>query len=460
MNYTEAMDYLEENVNPIGSILGLQTMEELLRRVGNPEKELKIIHVAGTNGKGSVSSFLASALTANGYRVGRYLSPSVVDYREKIQVNGSFIPKTKVAEYLSGLFEIANSMKEDGFAHPTTFELETAMAFLYLRDKNCDFCIIEVGLGGKEDATNVIPSPLLCIITSISADHLGMIGNTIEEIAETKAGIIKDGTRVVIAPQTESVRAVFEKECGKHSDVKAYFVKRGDIQIIRKSATAKVSTAKAPNAKNTGASSNLPAGLIQRFRYKQFKKVELSMLGEYQPENASTALEALNVLASLGVKWKEEKVLSGLKECKWPARFEILGKKPLVIADGAHNPDAVRSLMETKDNYFTNCPIIYIMGVLKDKAVEEIVALSAAKADYIITVTPPNNPRGMKAFDLAQIVRKINTNVSAADSVEEALEEANLLQGDGVVLAFGSLSYMGRLREAYAQYVKNNKRKG
>ena len=446
MNYTEAMDYLEENVNPIGSILGLQTMEELLRRVGNPEKELKIIHVAGTNGKGSVSSFLASALTANGYRVGRYISPSVVDYREKIQVNGSFIPKTKVAEYLSGLFETAKEMKEDGFAHPTTFELETAMAFLYLRDKKCDFSIIEVGLGGKEDATNVIPSPLLCIITSISADHLGMIGNTIEEIAETKAGIIKDGTRVVIAPQTESVRAVFEKECGKHSDVTAYFVERDDIQIIRKNAGTK--------------SSGLPAGLIQRFRYKQFKKVELSMLGEYQPENAATALEALNVLATRGVKWKEERILSGLKECKWPARFEILGKKPLVIADGAHNPDAVRSLMETMDNYFTNCPIIYIMGVLKDKAVEEIVALSAAKADYIITVTPPNNPRGMKAFDLAQIVRKINTNVSAADSVEEALEEANLLQGDGVVLAFGSLSYMGRLREAYAQYVKNNKRKG
>ena len=438
MNYNEAMDYLEEKVNPIGSILGLQTMEELLKRVGNPEKELKMIHVAGTNGKGSVSSFLASALTANGYRVGRYLSPSVVDYREKIQVNGSFIPKTKVADYLSGLFEIANAMKEDGFAHPTTFELETAMAFLYLRDKNCDYCIIEVGLGGKEDATNVIPSPLLCIITSISADHLGMIGNTIEEIAETKAGIIKDGTSVVIAPQTESVRAVFNKECGKHKDVTAYFVERDDIQTIRKS-----------------------AGLNnQRFRYKQFKKVELSMLGEYQPENAATALEALNVLASLGVKWKEEKILIGLKECKWPARFEILGKKPLVIADGAHNPDAVRSLMETMDNYFTNCPIIYIMGVLKDKAVEEIVALSAAKADYIITVTPPNNPRGMKAFDLAQIIREKNANVSAADSVEEALEEANLLQGDGVVLAFGSLSYMGRLREAYAQYVKNNKRKG
>jgi dihydrofolate synthase/folylpolyglutamate synthase len=205
MNYNEVMDYLEEKVNPIGSILGLATMKELLKRVGNPEKNLKIIHVAGTNGKGSVSSFLAAALIKNGYRIGRYISPSVVDYREKIQVNGAFIPKTKVAEYLSGLFSVAREMEEAGFHHPTTFELETAMAFLYLRDKKCDYCIIEVGMGGREDATNVIPSPELCIITSISLDHVGMIGNNLEEIAKTKAGIIKDGTTVVVVTHNRDI---------------------------------------------------------------------------------------------------------------------------------------------------------------------------------------------------------------------------------------------------------------
>lgn len=436
MNYNEVMDYLEEKVNPIGSILGLATMEELLKRVGNPEKNLKIIHVAGTNGKGSVSSFLAAALIKNGYRIGRYISPSVVDYREKIQVNGAFIPKTKVEEYLSGLFSVAREMEEAGFHHPTTFELETAMAFLYLRDKKCDYCIIEVGMGGREDATNVIPSPELCIITSISLDHVGMIGNTLEEIAKTKAGIIKRGTHVVVAPQRENLNAVFQKECDEQGAASVSFVNRDDIRIA------------------ASKSQKLP--VVQKFDYKNHKKVTLSMLGEYQPENAAVALEALDVLASSGVSLKEEKTLTGIKECKWPARFEILGKKPLVIADGAHNPDAVMRLMKTMDNYFTNCPIIYIMGVLKDKAVEEIVGLSAGKADYIITVTPPNNPRGMKAFDLAQIIKDVNPKVSAADSVEEALEEACLLEGDGVVLAFGSLSYMGRLREAYETHAKKH----
>ena len=442
MNYIEAMDYLEEKVIPIGSILGLETMEELLKRAGNPERELNIIHVAGTNGKGSISSFLASALMKNGYRVGRYLSPSVVDYREKIQVNGAFIPKTKVAEYFTVLFEIAGKMAEDGFHHPTAFELETAMAFLYLRDKKCDFCIIEVGMGGREDATNVIPSPLLCVIASVSLDHVGMIGNTLEEIARTKAGIIKDHTHVIIAPQEDSVKEVLEEECGKHEDVSGVFVNRDDIAV--------------PQSKTANSAGRLPYGLIQKFDYKSHKKVEISLLGECQPENASVALEALDVLQGLGIKLKEEKIRSGFRECKWPARFEILGKKPLVIADGAHNPDAVERLMKTMDNYFTNCPIIYIMGVLKDKAVEEIAAISASKADYIITVTPPDNPRGMKAFDLAQILREYNPNVSAADSVEEALEEACLLRGDGVVLAFGSLSYMGRLKSAYETHVKKS----
>ena len=441
MKYEEALEYLDQKVNPIGSVLGLDTIRELLKRIGNPEKDLRIIHVAGTNGKGSVSSFLAGALTENGYRVGRYISPSVVDYREKIQVNGSFIPKSKVAEYLTMLFETARQMKEDGFAHPTSFEIETAMAFWYLRDKKCDFNIVEVGMGGAEDATNVIPSPELCVICSVSLDHVGMIGNTLEEIAATKAGIIKDNTKVVVAPQKESVRDVIRERCNAMKNVHSFFVKREDI-IVK-------------TAGKTGTGNSLPRKLTQKFSYKNYKNAEISMLGAYQPENAAVALEALDVLQSFGVKLKEEKIRQGLLHTVWPGRFEILGRNPLVIADGAHNPDAVSKLMETIDNYFTNQPIIYIMGVLKDKAVEEIVALSAAKADYIITITTPNNKRTMQAFDLAQIIREYNPNVSAADSVEEALEEACLVgKKEGVILAFGSLSYMGVLREAYVKICK------
>ena len=443
MKFEEALEQLDIRTGALGSRLGLDCMRELMQRLGNPQDELKIIHVAGTNGKGSVSSFLAGALQANGYRVGRYISPSVVDYREKIQVNGSFIPKTKVAEYLESLFAVADAMVSDGFLHPTAFELETAMAFLYLRDKSCDYAIIEVGMGGLEDATNVMAKPLLCVFASISLDHVGMIGNSLEEIAATKAGIVKDGVYVVSAPQQESVRAVIETECAKHKDVSTVFVRSEDIL------TGAVKTA--------AASAGLPVRLTQRFSYKTYKKVELSMLGEYQPENAAVALEAVETLKRLGTTFKDEKTLKGIKETKWPARFEILGKKPLVIADGAHNPDAVFRLMKTMDNYFTNCPIIYIMGVLKDKAVDEIVGLSAGRADAVITITPPNNKRGMPAFELAQIVREVNPNVSAADSVEEALEEAVMMAGEkGVILAFGSLSYQGRLRSAYELIAKQS----
>ena len=442
MNYEECLEYMGEKINPLGSVLGLDTMRELCTRIGNPERELRIIHVAGTNGKGSVSSFLTGALQANGYRVGRYISPSVLDYREKIQVNGSYIPKTKVAEYLSSLFETAEQMQQDGFHHPTSFEIETAMAFLYLRDKKCDFCIVEVGMGGLEDATNVIPSPLLCILTSISLDHVGMIGNNLEEIAKTKAGIIKDCTTVVVAPQQESVAEVIRKVCINHDGVTVHFVEEKNVSVKAK---------KDPK---------LPNRLIQKFSYGPYKNVEISLLGDFQPENAAVALEALSSLKNLGVKLKDEKIYEGLKKTIWPGRFEVLGRKPLVICDGAHNPDAVKRLMKTVDAYFTNCPVIYIMGVLKDKAVEEIVELSAGRADFIITVTPPNNKRGMKALQLGEIVKEHNLRVSTADSVEEALEEACLLSGpEGVVIAFGSLSYLGKLREAYEQYVKQGKRK-
>ncbi len=447
MKYDDALEQLNTRTAALGSRLGLDCMTELLRRTGNPEKDLKVIHVAGTNGKGSVSSFLAGALQANGYRVGRYISPAVLDYRERIQVNGVYIPKVKVAEYLSALFEASDSMVADGFLHPTAFEIETVMAFQYLRDKNCDFCVIEVGMGGREDATNVIEKPLLCVITSVSLDHVGMIGNNLEEIAETKAGIMKDGTVVVSAPQEESVLKVLKKECAKHAGANLIEVDRADV------------LSDFGRSDRAAGTSRLPARLTQRFSYKEYKKVELSMLGEFQPENASVALEAVEALKNLGIKINDEKTRKGLKETKWPARFEILGKKPLVIADGAHNPDAVSRLMKTVDNYFTNCPIIYIMGVLKDKAAEEIVSLSVTRAAAVITITPPNNKRGMPAFELAQIVREVNPNVSAADSVEEALEEAVMMAGEqGVILAFGSLSYQGKLRDAYDLIAKQSKK--
>ncbi|MBR3039665.1 MAG: bifunctional folylpolyglutamate synthase/dihydrofolate synthase [Lachnospiraceae bacterium] len=439
MKYEEALEYLSENVNPLGSVLGLEGIRELLNRIGNPQNDLRVIHVAGTNGKGSVSSFVASMLRENGYRVGRYLSPAVLDYREKIQVNGSYIPKTKVAEYLSMLFKVCKEMVGDGLAHPTSFEVETAMAFLYLKEKKCDFCIIEVGMGGAEDATNVFDFPHTCVITSISEDHLGMIGNSVEEIAKTKAGIIKDGCKVVIAPQGDSVKEAIQNTCTGLKNVDFHYVSPEDISV------------KYPKASDGSGKFTLKRVKIS---YKTYKNTEIALVGDCQIENAAVALEVIDSLRG-EVPLKDEKIKAGLAKTEWPCRFELLGSKPAVIADGAHNPDAVLKLMKTADYYFTNRPIIYIMGVLKDKDVKEMIRLSAAKANVIITVTPPDNKRGMKAFELAGMIREINENVSTADSVEEALEVASLFAGEnGVILAFGSLSYLGRLRRAYETYSK------
>lgn len=425
MKYEEAMEYMECKVNKLGSVPGLDSIRELLKRLENPQDELTFIHVAGTNGKGSVSTLIANALTANGYKVGRYISPVINDYRERIQINNRMISKTAVAEKLSVLFEICSDMEKEGLAHPTAFEIETALGFLYFRDKQCDFVVLETGMGGTLDATNIIKNTKLCVFTSISKDHMAFLGNTLAEIALNKAGILKSGCKAVSAPQTEEVMSVLQNAC-KVQNISFTAVSRMDIKIGRQSLKG------------------------QKVSYKDYKQMEIPLLGSFQIENAVLAMEALLVLQGSGVKLKEEKIRKGFMESIWPARFEILSKKPYVIADGAHNEDAVKKLMETMRFYFTNHRIIYIMGVLKDKNYASMIEESASMAEYIFTVTPPNKERALPAFELAKEIKEFNSNVTAADSVEEALEMAKLMAGeDGVVLAFGSLSYMGKLRACF-----------
>lgn len=434
MNYEEAREYMEE-VNKLGSIPGLDSIRELLKRAGNPEKGLKYIHVAGTNGKGSVSSFIAAGLKACGYRVGRYVSPTIIDYRERIQVNSSYITKTKTAEYLTTLFNLTEQMKADGLPSPTSFEIETVMAFMYFQYKNCDYVVLECGMGGESDATNIIESPVACVITSVSLDHCAFLGNTVAEIAANKSGIIKPGCFVISSPQCDEVTAVLQKKC----------------------AEAGVSFTQTDKEKIKVKKSTLDR---QKFDYGSIKNIEISLAGDYQPENAATALECLMELKKRGCKLKDEKIFKGFTEVIWPARFEPLGKKPLVVADGAHNPDAAKRLMNSLSFHFTNRRIVYIMGVLKDKDYDEMIRMTVPKAAHIVTVTPPNKQRALPAFELAKSVKEYNPNVTAADSVCEALEMAILLAGeDGVVLAFGSLSYMGLLKEEYEKRNRNGRRK-
>lgn len=425
MKYEEVMEYMECKVNKLGSVPGLDSIRELLDRADNPQEGLSFIHVAGTNGKGSVSTLIANALIANGYRVGRYISPVICDYRERIQVNNRMISKVAVAEGLSRLFELCNDMEKAGLSHPTAFEIETALGFQYFKDKKCDFVVLETGMGGTLDATNIIKNTKLCVFTSVSMDHMAFLGNTPAEIASNKAGILKTGCMAVSAPQSDEVMDVFKQAC-KTLEIPFTAVEENNIKVGRQSLKG------------------------QKLSYKKYKQIEVPLLGSYQIENAALALEALEVLQNNGCRLKEEKIRKGFMESVWPARFEILSKKPYVIADGAHNEDAVKKLMETMRFYFTNHRIIYIIGVLKDKDYVPMICESVPMAEFVFTVTPPNKERALPAFELAKEIKEVNPNVTATDSVEEAVEMAKLMAGeDGVVLAFGSLSYMGKLRACF-----------
>lgn len=434
MKYDEVMEYLEENVAILGSVMGLETLRELLERIGNPQKKLTFIHVAGTNGKGSVCTFLTEALIANGYRVGRYLSPVISDYREKIQVNNHFVTKVFVAKCLEELFAVSKQMVADGFAHPTAFELETAMAFAYFAEKRCDVVVLECGMGGLEDATNVIDAPVLTVFTEISMDHMAILGDTVAKIAKVKAGIIKTGSVVVSASQKAEAAEVLEessKKCGVECD----FVDSAQIKVRSVSVKG------------------------QRFTYRNHKDVRIHLLGRFQVENAALAMLALDKLKAGGFRLDDEKCRKGFLNARWTGRFEVLGRHPYVVLDGAHNEAAVRKLMDSVRDYFEGKRIVFVMGVLKDKDYSQMIKDSCSMAAYVVTVTPPIRDRALSAFTLAEEIRQYHTNVTAADSVEEALEMAMLLAGqDGVVLAFGSLSYLGAMKKAYEVQTKESGR--
>ncbi len=422
MNYREAMEYVEE-LQQYGSVLGLDTMRELCARLNNPQNMLKFVHIAGTNGKGSVLAYVSTILKAAGYLVGRYISPTITDYRERFQVDGRFITQSGLCKYLEPVKEAAEAMVRDGFNHPTSFEVETAVAFLFFLDKKCDVVVLETGLGGTLDATNVINTTLAAVITSISMDHMQILGGDIEQIAAAKAGIIKDKCYVISAGQRPEVMRVLRQ---------AALVRKGKFYI------ADVQKAK-----------NVTYGFMkQQFSYDKFKNLEITMSGQFQIENAVVAVETVMALSRAGFLIKEDALRRGLKETVWPGRFSVVGKNPLFIADGAHNEDASRKLAESIKLYFTNSKIIYIMGMLKDKEYDKVIRNTYELAEHIITVTPRVRDRAMHAYDLAQAAAKYHDSVTVADSVQEAVEIAYLLAGkekDAVIIAFGSLSYLGEL---------------
>lgn len=422
MNYREATEYIEE-LQQYGSVLGLDSMRELCSRLGNPQDELRFVHIAGTNGKGSVLAYVSTILKEAGYRVGRYLSPTITDYRERFQIDGRFITQSGLCKYLEQVKEAAEAMAAEGKPHPTPFEVETAVAFLYFLDKKCDIVVLETGLGGALDATNVVKTTVAAVFASISMDHMAILGDTLEKIALVKAGIMKDRCYVVTARQDPAVAKILKQAA-----------------LLRK---CKLYTADAERAKQV-----FYGVTKQRFTYAGYKNLEISMLGKFQIENAVVAVETIQVLAKAGFPVKEEALRRGLLLTSWPGRFSVIGKKPLFIADGAHNEDASRRLAESLQFYFAEKKMIFILGMLKDKEYEKVINNTCNMAEHIITVTPPIRERAMPAYELAQAVRECNGNVTVADSVPEAVEIAYLLAGrekDAVIVAFGSLSYLGEL---------------
>ena len=422
MNYKQAMEYMDETAK-YGSVPGLTNIINLCKKLGNPQNDLKFVHIAGTNGKGSTLAYISTVLKEAGYRVGRYVSPTIFEYRERIQVNERMISKDALCRHLENIQAAIAELEAEGQPHPTPFEIETALGFLYFKEKKCDIVVLETGLGGTLDATNLITTTIVSVIASVSMDHMAFLGDTLAEIAENKAGILKNGIPVVMMAQKPEAMQVIERKAKElHCELTV--------------------------ALETEASKIRYGVEKQKFDYKEYKGLEIGLAGKCQIANAVLAVEVLRVLAKNGFPIKEQALRDGLKKTVWRGRFSVIAKKPLFIVDGAHNEDAAIKLADSIRFYFTNKKIIYIMGILKDKEYEKIIANTAPYAEQIITVTTPKNPRALPAYELAKAVKDYHPNVTAVDSLQEAVEMSYLLADkDSVIIAFGSLSYLGELIE-------------
>jgi len=421
MNYQESRKYIEDS-QKYGSVLGLDNMRELMGRLGNPQDKLKIIHVAGTNGKGSVIAYLYTVLREAGYRVGRYISPALYSYRERMEVSGEAVSREDFAICLSRTAQAISQMTEEGLPHPTPFEIETAVAFLFFEMKKCELVLLEVGMGGSLDATNIIKTPVLSVLASISIDHIGFLGNTLGEIAKTKAGIIKKGCPMITIHQKAEAENAIKDVCGI-CGVPFREVDGNQALVIEES----------------------PEG--QSFRYEG-EEYRISLGGVYQKENAVLAIETLKMLSEIGFPTIEEQRKEGLFRTRWNGRFTVLSREPLFIVDGAHNPAAAEKMASSIRHYFDGKKIYFIIGMFRDKDYREVLSKTCSYAEKIFTIEAPDNPRALPAEELALAAREFHRDVQAMKSVEEAVETAYSLAGEeDVILAFGSLSFIGVLSE-------------
>lgn len=424
MDIQEAMNYIEER-NRLGSVLGLEHIQELLVRLGEPQNQCKVVHIAGTNGKGSILAYMDAVLQEAGYQVGKYVSPTVFCYLERFQINSTYMKEEEFGCYLNRVRKVVEGMEQDGIHGVTAFEIETAVAFLYFYEQNVDVVLLETGMGGRLDATNVVSKPICTIISSISLDHMKILGGTIEKIAYEKTGILRDRVPCVVYPINEKAMPVISEQCSLHNaelivpDLQQLVIKQENLQE-------------------------------EQFCYKNVE-YKIGLLGKYQIYNAITAIEALTVIDDQLKKngqngLKKVNIIKGLHKAEWKGRFEVIKRSPYVIRDGAHNPDAARQLYEQVTKHFTNRRIIYIIGVLGDKEHYTMLSLLVPLAWKVYVITVPNNQRALPAEQLAEEVREFCNQVEIAETPEQAYEKAlSEAEPEDVVIAFGSLYYIGRI---------------
>lgn len=424
MRYEEAMKYITE-VGNFGSNYGLERTYKLLEHLGNPEKDLKLIHIAGTNGKGSTTSMITEILMGAGYKVGMYTSPFIEEFEERIQINRNNIPKETLAVLMDEVKDAVDKVIKGGYNHPTEFEIITVLMLLYFKRENIDFGVIEVGLGGTLDSTNVI-TPILQVITSISFDHTNLLGNTIEEIAGEKSGIIKKNIPTVIYPQEEEALKVIKNKC---------MVMNSELYIAFDDKLEFVNV----------VNEDKPYQLL---KYEEKFDVLLPLLGEHQILNLSVAMKAIEVLNNRQiVDISIESIIKSIKNVTWKGRLEVLSNNPYVVIDGAHNIQGIKTLSRNIKKYFKYENLHLILGILADKDVNEMIKIITPMAKQVYAVTP-NSIRAELAEDLKNEIVKYNENCKSFDDYKKAYVEAlkNANEND-LILASGSLYMIGDMRK-------------
>ena len=418
MDINEAMRYIH-SVSWLGSVPGLERIGELLRRIGDPQDKVKCVHIAGTNGKGSTAAMLANILKNAGYDTGLCTSPYIFRFNERMQVNGREIDDGELCDIVEFIRPHAEAMEQ----HPTEFELVCAITFEYFARRKCDIAVVETGMGGRLDATNVIKSPLCSVITNIGLDHTAVLGSTVEAIAAEKAGIIKPGCPAVLYSQGESVMDVIRSRC-EQLGCPLTVTDPGKLEV-------------------------LPGGIGRLEFVYRGERYATPLLGEHQAKNAAAVLETVSVLRGEGYDIPDSAVRAGLETVKWPARFEIISEKPWFVVDGGHNPQCAETVAANIRRYFPDIHTVLLTGVLADKDYGSLADILAPAADEFVTVAP-NSPRALSAGDYAEFLEKYGKPVTACGSIAAGVAEARRRAGDGgLVVAVGSLYMAGPIRDCF-----------